>query len=379
MQNTPGIGAYLDAGSLKQFAGQAMEVLPGALSVAVFDVQGSIAWCGPGGGDNNLWSRISARDIVAADDDCCMDVPGTGFVYRFTLRRGRDKDAVGILAVLAGGDVRLSAFSAREEIADIIGCILKQLDIRMELSAVRQQSGRERKDMELLARLDDLRGQEGGASSLQEALCLTARHFDSDLVVMAIPDRGIHRAWRRDGVVNEQGCKAMSPILASLVAAAKDRRRVLIANAAGVIKRIAGIENQEAQILSSPVLAGGNEVAGVLGLVRAQKFSRFDVRLIRVVAARVAAFTEEADPSPRLPATRHDLLREIDRQLQSNPKASRALLLIDIDKLHVVNEMHGHFGGDAAIAGVISAAQKAGGDGAIVCNIGGGSIALYLP
>jgi diguanylate cyclase (GGDEF)-like protein len=379
MLNDTGIRKYLDLGSLHLFAVQLVEGLPNAVTVAVFNNNGERAWCGPGADDADLWQHVRVPDVAAVGIDACIELNRNRVAYQFVLRQLDAADPMGYLLVMAGGEQRIPVNKARRDVADILDCILKQLGIRLELSAVRRQTGRERHDMQLLAQLDSLRSSGNHERAMQASLRIVAEHFDSALAIMSIPGRELHKAWRTDGDVSARNCQALRPIFDSLVAAAQKRRRVLIADAGGPLARFALIDEGAASILSSPILDDSDEVAGVLGLVSSRKFSRFDVRLARVVAAKIAMLADAPENAAAGLCNRHDLLREMNLHLQNDPSTSRALLVIDIDKLHVVNEMHGHFAGDAAIAAVLAVATKAGGDTGIACDISGGSIALYLP
>ncbi|MEQ8205946.1 MAG: GAF domain-containing protein, partial [Woeseia sp.] len=295
MLNHSGIGQYLDAGSLSQFASRIMEILPDTESVAVCDAEGPLVWCGPSPDDAHLWAGIKGHLKPASIDDRCTELASGARLYQFRLQKTASGDVAGILAILVRRDTGQLLDQVRGEISEILSCIVKQLDIRLELSAVRQQSGRERQDMQLLSQLDELQRQNGKANTLQQGLQTVARHFGSELAVMAVPNQGIRHAWRPDGEVSAANCEAMVPILSSLVAAARQRGRVLIADAAGVLQRFARIEG-EANLLSSPIFDDSDVVVGVLGLVSKKKFSRYDVRLIRVVSSRIAALMKRQKP-----------------------------------------------------------------------------------
>lgn len=378
MLNHSGIGQYLDAESLCEFASRIIEILPETQSIAVLDAAGPLVWCGPDQDDARLWPAVQAHLAPASSTDRCVELDSGKRLYQFCLRQTASGDSAGTVALLTHRDVGLLLAQVRSEIDEIISCIVKQLDIRLELSGVRQQSGRERQDMQLLSQLDELLRQDYQGNAIQKGLDTIGRHFGSKLAVIEVPNQGVRHAWRPDGDVSAANCEAMAPILSSLLTAARQRGRVLIADAAGVLQRFARIDG-DANLLSAPVLDDSDAVVGVLALVSTTKFSRYDVRLIRVVASRVAALLTQQDPATAAPGTRHELLQEMDKQLQSDRTVHRALLLIDIDKLHVINEMHGHFGGDAAIARVSEVAKKHAGTSGLSCNISGGSIALYLP
>ncbi|MGB5580760.1 MAG: bifunctional diguanylate cyclase/phosphodiesterase, partial [Woeseia sp.] len=378
-QDDAGIRKYLDAGSLNLFANQLTESLENVLSVAVFDDDGTLAWCGPGKSDSQYWPDGGFVDNPFAADDSCVELSNGRFALAFPLRQSRHDDPMGYVLVQTKGNERVPVDKARANVKPILDCIHKQLDIRLELSAVRRQTDSERRDMALLLKLDELQNVEDAGARMEEALQLTSAHFDSKLTVLWLPDRNIQRGWRAKGSLSSRASEALAPIFNRLVAAAKKRRRVLDTTAPKALLKFAKINSSSANILSSPILSENDEVSGVLAMISTEHFERQDIRLSRVVASKLAGLVEDEIPVVDGVLDRHDLLRHIDKHLANNSHTSRALLLIDIDKLHVINEMHGHFGGDAAIKAVLEYAGAAGGIQSVVCDLQGGSIGLFLP
>ena len=375
-----GIRAYLDDGALKLFARQLTTTLANALSVAVYDSEKQLAWCGPEETDDEHWPDDGFVDNPFAADDARVELSNGRFAFAFPLLQSRHDDPLGYVMVQAQGEKHVTVEQARFNVQPILDCIHKQLDINLELSVVRRQSDSERRNLELLLKIDKLQEVEDEAERLQTGLRMTAEHFGSKLAAMWFPERKVRRGWRIKGNISERSCKAMSPIFDRLLAAAKKRGRVLDATAPEALRKFAHVEGDRAIILSSPILNDSDEVAGILAQVTSVELGRQDIRLTRVVASRLAALAEPKAAEPKdEPISRHDLLRSIDKYLEHDKRASRALLLIDIDKLHVINELHGHFGGDAAIRATMALAKHIGGEDAVVCDMQGGSIALFMP
>ncbi len=369
---------YLDSGSLDLFARQLTGTIDGARSVAVFDADGQLAWSGPDDTAAEHWrpDAIGAGPLPA--EDARVELDGGRSAYSFPLRQSESTDMLGYLLVQTEGDPLLSMEETRHCVRPILKCIHKLLDIRVELSAVRLQSDSERRGLELLEKLDGLQDKGDGPVALQAAVGLIAEHFGSDLAVIWTEKPVVHKAWRRGGDVDQATCDALEPIFSRLVRAARRRRRVLDTDAPAGLRKFARTRAESARILSSPILDDKDRVAGVLALLGQRKLDRQDIRLTRVVASRIAAMVARETPVALPELTRHDLLRYIDKHLSHDPQKSRALLLIDIDKLHVINEMHGHFGGDAAIQAVYEQAKLGAGDAGVVCNMLGGAIAVFL-
>lgn len=378
MTRSTGIRKYLDAGSLDLFARQLTESLDNAVSVAVFDADGSLAWCGPGHRDQSLWPSGGFVQNPFAAEAGRVELRNGRFAYAFPLQQAVDDEPLAHVLVQAQGRKRLSAEQARRDAGPVLDCLYKQLDIQLELSSVRRQTERERRDFALLIRLDDLRDLDDRQGKLGAALTLAAEHFDAALAVLWMKDASDRLAWRRhDGAVIDD-CAGLEPILSRIFDEAHRRRRILEVAAPSALAAFAGAGSRRLKLLVSPMLDGDDRVAGMFAFATDKKYSSHDARFIRVVASRMAKLLARPAP-PQTDFSRYDLLAAIDRELAADPDRPGALLVIDVDKLHVVNEMHGYHGGDAAVNAVFDRACLAAGERATVCNLQGGAVAVFLP
>lgn len=376
MVNNAGIRKYLDTGSLNLFARQLVDSLEAARGIAVCDADGAIAWCGPDDDAASAWPVNELPGGPTSRGDATRDLGDGSFAHAFPINPAGEGD--GFLLVRTDSAAPLPSEDVRRSVQPILNCIHKQLDIGLGLSAARRQTSRDRANMALLYNLAGLRDDAPSATVLPRALQAAGRHFASDLIVLWMPEQELQLAWRADGPVSADKCAALSPVFQRLLLAAQRRRKVLVADAPAALQRFAHSANAQARILSAPLLNEHDEVAGVLALVGRADYSRNDLRFVRVVSSKLAALAGR-DVEPRdARIDRHGLIKHIDAQLSANRSQARALLLLDIDKLHVINEMHGHFGGDAAIEAVMQAAQDECGPGDMVCDLSGGVVALYL-
>lgn len=68
------IGAYLDSGSLGLFVQQIVEIVEGAVAVAIHDTDGHLVYAGPNEGDSK---RCTINPLIRAR------IPGPGFCEQF--------------------------------------------------------------------------------------------------------------------------------------------------------------------------------------------------------------------------------------------------------------------------------------------------------
>lgn len=371
------IGKYLDEGTLDLFAQQLVDSLDSTVSVAVCNSDGRLAWHGPGNAANP-WAAVPLVDGNPGQGNPCIDLGNGLWAHAFSLGDGADDSFEGYLLIAIGRPEPLPSADVRRNVTPILNFINKQLDIGLGLSAARRQTARERANMSLLYDLAKMQNEPPSAEILAGALRAAGEHFASDLIVMWLPDLGINLAYRGPDVVSARQCNALAPVFERLVLAAQRRRKLLVAEAPAALRKFAGSEGSTSSILSVPLLNNHDEVAGVLAVVRASTFARDEMRLVRVVSAKLSAIAVRGETAGKPAPDRHTLLKHVDRELSADPGRSCALLLVDIDKLHVINEMHGHFGGDAAIASVMQALQSVGSTQDVVCQLSGGAMALYL-
>jgi Amt family ammonium transporter len=108
------------------------------------------------------------------------------------------------------------------------------------------------------------------------------------------------------------------------------------------------------------------------------QFTKEQVRLSRAIAAKIHTLTRMADQLSTAHYSRHGLLRYISNILQRDPEQSHALLYVDLDKLHVVNDNYGHLVGDAVIRRASEVVDELANTDDAVSHLSGDRFGLFI-
>lgn len=375
---TKKIENYLDAGSLNLFAQQIADTLGNVVSVAIHDAAGQLLWAGPGENARGDWSVSPFLHKPVPGIGFCERLSNKNFVYVFYLD-GKDSDrSTGTVSIQIDASHPMSLEFAHAEIAAIIDCIGRQLEINTELSSIRQMPEEVQRGLELLAALDEIPGEEEANILVSKTLQLSASHFNAELAAVVLPGLGIQETWPSNLQDNASTSKAVMTTLGSLVTAAKMHRKVLLSDANITIRVAAGLVSPDPKVLCCPIINAKDQVIGIFALIGAQSFTREHVRLARAICVKTYSMVKSATRRQEQPFTRHTLLSYIDAALKRDTEQPNTLLYIDIDKLHVINDNYGHVAGDVVIDHVRTLVEEFTNSGDAACHLSGDHFALFL-
>ncbi len=239
--------------------------------------------------------------------------------------------------------------------------------LRQELAAV-ELAARD-VDALLAASAAQLLPQRDTDVTLEDLLDAGLAGSDSQYALLLVPHRGIQ--------VHRQIATPLSPAVALEVLTLRERLLALAPSLSGTLR----IEDDAAhcRILILPLSCCGGRVPAYLAYLAPRESplgSASQALLQRIGATAMIR---------RLEATLDRATGLLNRQgmeetLQRDLLASGSLLLVDIDRLQAVNEVHGFATGDRLIESVADLVQQLGSSlGAVVARLFGGCFALLLP
>jgi len=372
------IGAYLDSGSLGLFVQQIVEILEGAVAVAIHDTDGHLVWASPNEGDSK---RCTVNPFVRAR------IPGAGFceqlddqnlAYVFYLDCEESDDLMGALSVLVESSHPVSFESAYCELQPILTCIERQVAINAELSSVRRMSSEGRDGLELLVKMDELDGSAGPEAILQSVLKLSAAHFGCQLAVVSLPHLGIQQTHPASALTDTDTAEELIAMLNSLNSAASKHKKVLVSDENMSVKEVKGNAHQAPKVLCSPIVNSHDEVTGIFVLIGSHALPKESIRLVRAICAKINSLTGAADQISSEHFSRHGLLHHMNTVLTQHPSIPHAFLYLDIDKLHVVNDSFGHIAGDQVIRRIIGIVDDLAGKNDAVSHLSGDRLGFFL-
>ena len=343
------ITSYLDAGSMTLFAGQIADTLGDVIAISVHDPEGQLVWAGPDPATADFWAVAPFLRSREPGPGYCECLSNKNYVYLFYLHCDDSETSVGTLSIQVDPSDLTSYELVHREIKPILTCIDRQLAINAELSSVRRMTEEGQKGLQLLVNMDELDGSAGPHDILRSVLALAADYFKVELAAVVLPKIGIQEVWPARLFEDKTTSKAVMTTLGGLISAAKMHRKTLLSDANIKTQVIAGLVHSDAKVLCSPIINRKDEVIGIFVLMGPTKFSKEQIRLVRAICSKINTLTRAADQLSSEHLSRHGLLRYIASVLRSYGEQSHALLYIDIDQLHVINDTHGHLAGDCVI------------------------------
>ena len=354
---------YLDTGSLNLFARQIQEMLGNVISVAIHDSAGELVWAGPEGDSRNYWTVSPFLREPVPGLGFCERLSNRNFVYVFYLGGESSEKPMGTVSIQIDASHPTSLEFAYAEVAPVIACIERQLEINSELSSIRRVSKEGRRGLDLLVRLDEIDSKEEVAEQIRTMLQLSAKHFDAEMAAVLLPDLDIQDAWPFNLLDEEAASKAVMTMLGSLMAA---------------IRVVADLGSRKPKVLCCPIMNSRDDVIGILVLAGQARYSRDHIRLARAICVKFHTLVKSASQNGNKHYTRHTLLNFIDRALQSDAEQTHALLYVDVDRLHVVNDSYGHLAGDVVIEHVNNVIDEFANKDDAVSHLSGDCFGLFL-
>lgn len=336
------LSTFIDSGSMSIFATQILEAVGGARAVAVHDTDRQLVW--------------TSSESAGIDNH----------TYEFDLAHVDGQGRIGTLSILTDSTSHDSAEFVLDTIAPILRCVERQIDINTELSAVRHLSEDSRLGMGLLVELDDIDENPDPEIALAQMLRRSARHFGASFSAVLLPVDDIQIMHPEPSPADESKIRQLTSLLGSLMSKAKIHRKVTRRNVG------------KSYLVSTPIIDSKDHVIGIFVLARKDDFSRDQIRVCRAIGAKVEALRNAPEKPSDSQFSRHDFLRYVADVIRRDNTASHAMLTVDIDKLHVVNDSFGHMAGDAVIHQVDRFLNGLKKRGDMVTRLGGDAFGVFL-
>lgn len=223
----------------------------------------------------------------------------------------------------------------------VLDCLCRELEGRRPRRGGVQDLTERASELEWLFKLTNSLGRASEEPVLIEGLLEAAtRHLHSAFGVLSVPDRHLYVEYARDAPQGQQMAEAWARTREQLTAWTQRHRRPLVVNGAGrTHERI-----PRCKILSVPIAPERGRVIGLIAFLnppQAPDFRERHVFLARHLGRHSAMLVEaQFDPTSGL-YTRAGL----EQMYAQGPRESGApecsVLYLDVDQMHVVNELLG--------------------------------------
>ncbi len=250
----------------------------------------------------------------------------------------------------------------------------------------RSQAGadgaRARRDLELIARvLDDATAEDDPGGAIERLLASAAMHFSGEMAALVVPTKGVDLRRRADGSLPPVD-GMLERTRRNLIAMAGLNGRPFMINRLPRQSRTGEDQPPPYRILAAPIVDRSGGVDGVLSVFRPSTgpdFEETDLQLLALLARRAGAMLRvRHDPltgaltRPAFTHTAEVLVRN------SGSIAAYALLYIDLDRMHVINDRLGHEAGDEVLVRTTEVLRAQLGPRDLLARVAGDSFAMLL-
>ena len=333
--------------------GQLVKMLmPRASCIAIYDRTSTPLWLSDGcdGPDlpHLMEEALNAANTENADpeerDGCARSWSGDT-AYVFILRDGDALlGALGVSCQDAAGGAR--PFSLMQGLLrPALQVLSRELVSQYNIGDLRQDVTARDADLELL--LDASVPEDTGNDDLEQLVSSCVTHLQCTAGALFIPDKKI-AILHADSTLSAADCETVDRTQRHLFAWVQVQRRTLMLNKVPPSSPMGSLQYK---ILACPIRQGGQQVVGLLMLLKRLGGTDFDTRQVRVIemmTRHIAYVLQNAyDPSTGL-LTRPALEQRALAALEGGA-AEHCIAYADVDRLHVVNENHGMHVGDRAL------------------------------
>jgi diguanylate cyclase (GGDEF)-like protein len=358
-------------------------LLPRAQSIAVYGMGGQTLWASDGQDDPDL--HTLAQELMAAGAATPNDIDGAtrridgANAYAFVLRdpQGLPLAAVTLLARDSGEARPFSLVLGL--LRPALECLQRELGTRASLGAMSRDLSTRDRDLELLLdasadKADTTRDTDELGRLVQAAV----DHLACSIGALIIPERSVAIVRTQRDQPRGHEADIITRTHRHLLTWAQLQRRTMIVN------KIANASDKipPYKILSVPVRHLSARVIGFLALFNkadGEDFELRQTRLAELLARKVTSILLTNYDAATGLLSRGAFEQQVDALLATRETPlPDAVVYLDIDQMHVINENFGMHIGDETIAKVAEVVRRRAPLGALAARISGDRFALYL-
>jgi diguanylate cyclase (GGDEF)-like protein len=267
-----------------------------------------------------------------------------------------------------------------QKLKPVLDCLYRELAARQPESRKLQTLTERTAELEWLFKVtSDLRGGADEQRMLEQLLAAATERLKSALGVLLVPDKRLSMEHVRDESCASALRQAWLQARPGLITWVQRQRRPLVMNGAGR----AGEKIARCKFLCVPIVRESGRVIGVLAFFNppgARDYQSRHTFLARHLGRQTAGVVEAQFDLMTGLYTREGLEQMYARLAEAPEQAERSVIYVDVDHMHVVNELHGFELGNELIvrvADLLAPPQLP--EGALAARISGDRFAVILP
>ena len=333
----------------------------------------------------DAWEKVLAKRLANRADGqpgACLELPSGGIAYAFDVMTSAGNSLGAFVTVIPtpnDGEPQAVGTVAKL-IAPALRVFTRELQTARAVAAMKRDLVAQKAELDLLYDIEDSsRGEGSLRHELRALLERCVAQLRVSLLAVIVPERSIQVACQNAQDPVEDGSRVVRQLQALYPKVARDARTVTIDAQDGAL--IEDGEPLKYQVVACPIRIGGGRMIGMLTLLdrpNGGRLTRRGQRIAEMITRRATRLVEES----------YDLLtgiinrREFEARLRStlaNPSGRHAVLHVDIDKLHMINDTFGHGAGDEVIVRMASILQDLLSTDDVIGRLSGDDFAVLLP
>ena len=386
----PSLAEYPQSGqwsSLEPYAQLVRSLMPRTSSIAVFDARAQLRWSN----DSATWPEL-VHAVEASIADAAADAAGAGQLrvlegdvplYLCWLRDDTTRELLALVAIQGRGsrDAEQRTFSfVHALVRPALECLRRELVSRHSIELLSENLSARDRDLELVLAVSGREGARAGddASVLRVILENAVEHLDCALAAVLVPEKSL--VLFRMPQENPADGRLLAQTHRHLLSLAQVRRDPMIMNRLAQNSAFGALPYK---ILSCPLNNASGRPIGIFALYRheaAPDFADREARLADVLSRKASAVIESSYDAMTGLLNRPAFEQRVgDLLAQKDKSTPLAVLYIDVDQLHLVNENFGMHVGDLTLSMLADMMRRRLPAGGVAARISGDRFAVAMP
>jgi diguanylate cyclase (GGDEF)-like protein len=360
-------------------------LMPSMRAMVVHDGFSNLVWA------SDEWDLSDAPDVIKdAITNALTDtaefagvvrtVDDDRAVYSFAIRGERIEllGVVSLIARLSGSQSEARPLqTVRHLLQPALECLRRELNLRSQLGSREHDLDVREHDLDLMLEISSNQSAASDADEFGLILKTGLERMGCALAALWVPDKNIALSLTRSG--QPMSADSLQRAQRHLMAWMQLQQRTIMVNH---ISKVASDVAAPYKILACPVRHPSERVMGVLALFNPPSAPDFDsqhTRIAEALAKRATSIIQAHYDSSTGLMTRQAFERQANVLFGSDSTDAHAILYLDIDRLHVINETFGMHVGDDVIVNVAECMARCLPAGALSARISGDRLAALLP
>jgi diguanylate cyclase (GGDEF)-like protein len=362
-------------------------LMPSVNAVIVHDGTGNFVWTSDDWQLSQVETLVTEAVAAAHLEDAeyagiAREFDADYCAYCFAVR-SEEADVLGVVTLIArivgSQGVARPINYVRQLVQPALECLKRELVLRASLGSRERDLGTRERDLSLMLEMSSQKTIGGSDSDELTSILRTGiEHLGAALAAVWVPERGLSVSMTRSG--QPMSAEVLVKMEKHLMAWMLLQQRTIVVN------RTAKVASESAapyKILACPVRHPSERVMGVLVLFNppsADDFDEHQTRIAELLAKKTTVIIQAQYDSSTGLMTRHAFERHASALFATcTANDAHAILYLDIDRLHVINETFGMHVGDEVIVQVAESLARELPAGALSSRISGDRFAALLP